>query len=70
MFYLKRWFDNSWIFYDSYDGGIIVQKSIALGEPVIYVSMNYRYVLSMHSCFTDLLNAGNKKTEFPVRGLK
>ncbi|ETW82195.1 Esterase/Lipase [Heterobasidion irregulare TC 32-1] len=26
----------------TYDGGVIVQKSITLGEPVIYVSMNYR----------------------------
>ncbi|KAH9060191.1 carotenoid ester lipase precursor [Lactarius vividus] len=25
-----------------YDGGVIVNRSIALGEPVIYVSMNYR----------------------------
>ncbi|KAJ8520925.1 hypothetical protein ONZ45_g2284 [Pleurotus djamor] len=25
-----------------YDGGVIVEKSISLGEPVIYVSMNYR----------------------------
>ncbi|KDQ62130.1 hypothetical protein JAAARDRAFT_203342 [Jaapia argillacea MUCL 33604] len=25
-----------------YDGGVIVQRSIDLGEPVIYVSMNYR----------------------------
>ncbi|KAF8272602.1 Alpha/Beta hydrolase protein [Lactarius quietus] len=25
-----------------YDGGVIVQRSIALGKPVIYVSMNYR----------------------------
>lgn len=27
-----------------YDGGIIVKRSIDLKEPVIYVSMNYRYV--------------------------
>ncbi len=26
----------------SYDGGVIVRRSIALEEPVIYVSMNYR----------------------------
>ena len=26
----------------SYDGGVIVRRSIELGEPVIYVSMNYR----------------------------
>ncbi|KDQ26029.1 hypothetical protein PLEOSDRAFT_46151 [Pleurotus ostreatus PC15] len=26
-----------------YDGGLIVERSIQLGEPVIYVSMNYRY---------------------------
>ena len=26
----------------SYDGGVIVDRSIDLGEPVIYVSMNYR----------------------------
>ncbi|KAI0787378.1 carotenoid ester lipase precursor [Fomes fomentarius] len=27
---------------DTYDGGVIVSRSIKLGEPVIYVSMNYR----------------------------
>lgn len=27
-----------------YDGGAIVSRSIALNQPVIYVSMNYRYV--------------------------
>ncbi|OCH92823.1 carotenoid ester lipase precursor [Obba rivulosa] len=26
----------------SYDGGVIVQRSVELGEPVIYVSVNYR----------------------------
>ncbi|THH21429.1 hypothetical protein EW146_g170 [Bondarzewia mesenterica] len=26
----------------TYDGGVIVQRSIDLGEPVVYVSMNYR----------------------------
>ena len=26
----------------SYDGKIVVDRSVALGEPVIYVSMNYR----------------------------
>ena len=26
----------------SYDGGVIVDRSIDLGEPVVYVSMNYR----------------------------
>ncbi|KAI0298090.1 Alpha/Beta hydrolase protein [Multifurca ochricompacta] len=26
----------------TYDGGVIVQRSVALGKPVIYVSMNYR----------------------------
>lgn len=26
----------------SYDGGVIVQRSIDLGEPVVYVSLNYR----------------------------
>ncbi|KAI0790998.1 carotenoid ester lipase precursor [Abortiporus biennis] len=26
----------------TYDGGVIVQRSIELGEPIIYVSMNYR----------------------------
>ncbi|KAI0060458.1 carotenoid ester lipase precursor [Artomyces pyxidatus] len=26
----------------TYDGGIIVERSIQLGEPVVYVSMNYR----------------------------
>ncbi|EJF60948.1 carotenoid ester lipase precursor [Dichomitus squalens LYAD-421 SS1] len=26
----------------TYDGGVIVQRSIELGEPVVYVSMNYR----------------------------
>lgn len=28
----------------SYDGVPIVQRSIDIGEPVIYVAMNYRYV--------------------------
>ncbi|KAF8509390.1 Alpha/Beta hydrolase protein, partial [Gautieria morchelliformis] len=27
----------------TYDGGAIVQRSISMGNPVIYVSMNYRY---------------------------
>ncbi|EIW59806.1 carotenoid ester lipase precursor [Trametes versicolor FP-101664 SS1] len=27
---------------NSYDGGVIVQRSIDLGEPVVYVSLNYR----------------------------
>ncbi|KAJ3555359.1 hypothetical protein NM688_g2623 [Phlebia brevispora] len=27
---------------DTYDGGLIVQESVKLNEPVIYVSMNYR----------------------------
>ncbi|KAI0248237.1 Alpha/Beta hydrolase protein [Lactifluus subvellereus] len=33
-----------WIFGDicSYNGGVIVERSIALEEPVVYVSMNYR----------------------------
>ncbi len=26
-----------------YNGGPIVERSIDLGEPIIYVSMNYRY---------------------------
>ncbi len=26
----------------SYDGSVIVNRSIALGQPVVYVSMNYR----------------------------
>ena len=26
----------------SYDGGVIVTRSIELDEPVVYVSMNYR----------------------------
>jgi acetylcholinesterase len=30
-----------------YDGGAIVQRSIEIGEPVVYVSMNYRYVTSV-----------------------
>ncbi len=25
-----------------YDGGVIVKRSIELGEPIVYVSMNYR----------------------------
>lgn len=29
---------------DRYDGGVIVSRSILLGEPVVYVSMNYRFV--------------------------
>ena len=29
----------------SYDGNVIVKRSIEMGEPVVYVSMNYRYVL-------------------------
>lgn len=36
----------------SYDGSIIVRRSIEIGEPIIYVSMNYRYAvyhqLSLH----------------------
>ena len=67
MLYLKRCFDNSSSFCYSYDGGVIVQKSITLGEPVIYVSMNYRYVLSMQSCPTDLLNVGKQNTGSQVR---
>ncbi len=31
-----------------YDGGPIVERSIQLGEPVIYVSMNYRYDIKYH----------------------
>lgn len=27
-----------------YDGSVIVERSMELAEPVIYVSMNYRYV--------------------------
>ena len=30
----------------SYDGSVIVRRSVDLGEPVIYVSMNYRYDFS------------------------
>jgi len=26
----------------SYDGGVIVARSIEIGEPVVFVSMNYR----------------------------
>jgi hypothetical protein len=26
-----------------YDGGIIVNRAIELGEPIIHVSVNYRY---------------------------
>ncbi|KAF4589937.1 hypothetical protein EYR38_009232 [Pleurotus pulmonarius] len=32
-----------------YDGGLIVERSIQLGEPVIYVSMNYRLSGGYHS---------------------
>ena len=32
-----------------YDGGLIVDRSIQLGEPVIYVSMNYRYAIYLLS---------------------
>jgi hypothetical protein len=27
----------------SYDGGVIVDRSIDLNQPVVYVSLNYRY---------------------------
>lgn len=29
-------------FYNRYDGGVIVNRSLELGERVVYVSMNYR----------------------------
>ena len=31
-----------------------MQKSIDLGEPVVYVSMNYRFVLHIHLSLLDL----------------
>ncbi|KAF5363189.1 hypothetical protein D9758_008338 [Tetrapyrgos nigripes] len=40
-----------------YDGGSIVSRSVALGEPVIYVSMNYRVTGECSSPFT---NAGRE----------
>lgn len=41
----------------SYDGNVIVKRSIELGEPVVYVSMNYRYVLILTTlnAYTDTL---------------
>jgi len=27
---------------ESYDGGLVVSRSIEIGEPIIFVSMNYR----------------------------
>ena len=27
---------------ESYDGGLVVTRSIEIGEPIIFVSMNYR----------------------------
>ena len=43
--------------FGSYDGNVIVKRSIELGEPVVYVSMNYRYVLisTTFDAYTDTL---------------
>lgn len=30
------------IFHESYDGAVVVTRSIEMGEPIIFVSMNYR----------------------------
>ena len=30
------------MFHESYDGGVVVTRSIEMREPVIFVSMNYR----------------------------
>jgi len=27
---------------ESYDGGLVVSRSIEIGEPIVFVSMNYR----------------------------
>ncbi len=38
----------------SVDGRVMVNRSIEIGEPIIWVSMNYRYVLRelLFACFT------------------
>ncbi|KAL0064274.1 hypothetical protein AAF712_008718 [Marasmius tenuissimus] len=36
----------------SYDGGSIVERSLELGQPVIYVSMNYRLTGALSNSFT------------------
>ncbi|ETW78802.1 Esterase/lipase/thioesterase [Heterobasidion irregulare TC 32-1] len=41
-----------------YDGGSIVQKSIDLGEPVVYVSMNYRVSAFGFLASEEVKNAG------------
>jgi hypothetical protein len=33
----------SFSYVSSYDGGVIVDRSIDLNQPVVYVSLNYRY---------------------------
>jgi acetylcholinesterase len=50
-----------------YDGGEIVSRSIALGQPVIYVSMNYRYVSS--SAFDDYYLNRHNTSVWQVRRL-
>jgi hypothetical protein len=37
--------DSHLTFLTRFDGTSIVQRSIDIGEPIIYVSLNYRYVL-------------------------
>ncbi|KIJ47329.1 hypothetical protein M422DRAFT_226451 [Sphaerobolus stellatus SS14] len=41
-----------------YDGGIIVEKSIAMGQPVVYVSMNYRLSLFGFLASQEVKDAG------------
>jgi len=39
-----------------YDGATIVSRSVDLGKPVVYVSMNYRYVIGVNYLMAILLN--------------
>ncbi|KIJ47403.1 hypothetical protein M422DRAFT_164078 [Sphaerobolus stellatus SS14] len=41
-----------------YDGGIIVEKSITMGQPVVYVSMNYRLSLFGFLASQEVKDAG------------
>ncbi|KAI0754515.1 carotenoid ester lipase precursor [Daedaleopsis nitida] len=43
---------------NTYDGGIVVQRSVALGEPVIFVSMNYRVSAYGFLASQEVQNAG------------
>ena len=36
------------LYNNRYDGGVIVERSIELGDPVIYVSINYRSASTSH----------------------